>query len=335
MYKNRWPINENLERYDANVRYAGTIYGDLAVMLGQPEYREIRAVRFVTDEAGFRNEPGARSQRNRLILLGDSFGAGSGGTQESMLSSILNTRYQVTNYNLSMGGASPWQEFVTLKQEFSNINLAPGAGILWLLFSGNDLEDLKSANFDVRHNGFFKRTAIMLTTLYHRSPIRQLLQTRKDRRHLVAVERSGRVPLLFFVPYLERVGRTKAQVIAHPGYLRLHDAVEAMTAFCDSHRLRLYIVLIPSKEEVYSWVADSPSRAVEPMAMSGLAQVLQEWAKAKEIPFLDLGPDFEQAAQRELRANARLLYWRDDTHWNEAGQQLAAQLICERMLCSP
>jgi hypothetical protein len=329
MFLNPWPKNEALQRYERNLRYRGEMYGDLAVIHGDPAYRDKRQVRFETDEAGFRNAPGSRRRENSLILLGDSFGAGSGGSQEATLSYVLGERHRITNYNLSVGAATPWQEVMTLKQELPKIRLAPQAGLVWLLFSGNDLDSSFSDELEIRQNDFFKQTAVKIRVFYKRSPIRQLLQPHADQRQLVEIKSLGDQRVLFYAPYIARAGRTKKQIVGHQNYKAFERLVEHTVAWCASRHLRLYVVLVPSKPETYSWALDDPDETVHVEKTSGLSDVLQQWSERAGVDFLDLLPQFVQVAKAEYKERGTLLFWRDDSHWNDRGQEVAAQVISE------
>jgi hypothetical protein len=48
--------------------------------------------------------------------------------------------------------------------------------------------------------------------------------------------------------------------------------------------------------------------------------------------FLDLKPALVEASGRVFKETGGLLWWRDDTHWNVAGQRAAAAVIYESLL---
>src|SRR5205085_2694165 len=138
----RWPPLPQLPRYDPGVNLDGVTYGDLAARAGRSDWREQRRVRFVTDAYGFRNEPSGEAGRPLdLIVLGDSFGAAGGTTQEQTLTSVLARDYGLSVYNLSVAAESPQQEYATLLLEGARLKTREGARVLWLLFEGNDLDD--------------------------------------------------------------------------------------------------------------------------------------------------------------------------------------------------
>ena len=91
MFSRKLPNLPILGRWDANVTYSGQAYGDLAAMKGEKEWREIREVVFQTDHPGFRN--GKIHEPIDLIVLGDSFTAGTGTSQDEIFSQVLESSY--------------------------------------------------------------------------------------------------------------------------------------------------------------------------------------------------------------------------------------------------
>src|ERR1041385_3146982 len=138
-----WPPQPHLLRYLPNVHFEGFTFGDLAAFSRNKDLREERRVTFITDNDGFRNDS-SNWTNNRpidLIVLGDSFCAVGGTTQEQIISNGLAKFHGLNVYNLSIGGHSPLQEYATLVLETNRLNLRDGTTVLWILFPGNDLDD--------------------------------------------------------------------------------------------------------------------------------------------------------------------------------------------------
>jgi hypothetical protein len=105
-----------------------------------------------------------------------------------------------------------------------------------------------------------------------------------------------------------------------------------MGRLAGERRLTVAVALVPSKEEVYSWVLDGAppwSTRVEP---SGLSNVVRGLCEQHGFRFLDLKPALVEASRREYEKSGALLWWRDDTHWNGDGQRAAATVINETLL---
>ncbi len=81
----------------------------------------------------------------------------------------------------------------------------------------------------------------------------------------------------------------------------------------------LVVLLVPEKEQIHAAAlpaGDQIELAVGPALFAEIDAGLE----AVGTPVVDLMPVFQQAT-----AQGRRLYWRDDTHWNDAGIQLAAE----------
>ena len=87
----------------------------------------------------------------------------------------------------------------------------------------------------------------------------------------------------------------------------------------------LVVLLVPEKEQIHA-------RALSPEDQAALAdgdRLLAEIAQGLEAagtPAVDLMPAFRAAT-----AAGRRLYWRDDTHWNDAGIRLAAEELWRKV----
>jgi lysophospholipase L1-like esterase len=53
---------------------------------------------------------------------------------------------------------------------------------------------------------------------------------------------------------------------------------------------------------------------------------------AQGIAFCDLKPDLVTAARTAYAQTGALVWWPDDTHWNEAGHRAAADAVYEHLL---
>jgi hypothetical protein len=98
-----------------------------------------RRVRFRTDSLGFRNDRDYAGEK--IVLVGDSFIAGSGGDQEDLLSVQLRRDYGIPAYNLAFPGEL--HSYVRYVQSFFQTH--PGeARVLLFLFEGNDFPPPKA-----------------------------------------------------------------------------------------------------------------------------------------------------------------------------------------------
>jgi len=326
------PERPELRRYNENVVSVTEQYGDLARVGGRREHRELRRVRFETDARGFRNGGAAGRGTVDLVVLGDSFGVGSGTTQERTWPTLLAEHLGRTMYNLSMPG-NPWHEYATLAVEGPRLRTHRGTIVLWALFSGNDLKgtygpvDLTN----LTRNSLVWQLTTSLTTFQRRSPLRQILEGLIDRkgmraRVIIRCFVNGR-PMLFHTPYITEANQTIEAIHATPRFRDLKAVVAAMRRLTDAMGVSVRIVVIPSKEEVYRWVVDGALPWSTAAAPTAFASVAGELAQEYGLMALDLMPVLVGEARRVFEASGATLWWYDDTHWNERGHEVAAAAI--------
>lgn len=337
-YIHRWEELPLLQRYTPAVNFVGATYGDLAAVSGRADWREWRRIRFVTDEYGFRNEspsPGSEARPLDLIILGDSFGVAAGTSQEELLSSLLSRGFGLSVYNLSISREGPQQEYANLLLEGKRLHTREGATcVLWLIFGGNDLDDAYDPELEnprPARAGFLAGLADEIRDFRVRSPVRRLL-TRGDARLVIEKQFIDGRRMLFIETYAQRRGRTAEDVVRHPNFLNLRRTLGAMERLAGERRLTVAVALVPSKEEVYSWVLDGAPPWSTSGAPSGLSTVLRGLCEQHGFRFLDLKPALVEASRREYEQSRALLWWGDDTHWNGAGQRAAAAAIHETLL---
>src|SRR5262245_26703901 len=334
------PAIPALFRYSPNVHVEETIAGDLGDGRDVEEL-EPRLVKTTIDEFGFRNDEGASGRLVDLIVLGDSFGFGFGTTQEKILASRIRDRFGLSTYNLSMPWTGPWAQFVNLSVESGRLKLRDGATVVWLLFSGNDLDDTYGElNVgQIPRNGLVGRLWISLKRIRNRSPIyRRLLRVGANLAGPppVSVVTSSRFvngrAFLTLDPYTEASRRSYEDVVAHPNFEPLRRTVAATEQLTSRLKISLKIVLAPTKEEVYAWVLHNDRPWSTSPERSGLSKALGEICKNIGIEFLDLKPFFVTSSKELFEQSGRLLWWYDDSHWNEEGQELAASIIYRELL---
>jgi hypothetical protein len=83
------------------------------------------------------------------------------------------------------------------------------------------------------------------------------------------------------------------------------------------------LVLVPNKHRVYAQYM--PGRVTRVAVSSQLDQLVARLEQTQSVPFLDLRPVLEAAAQ-----DARV-YHKTDTHWNDLGAYAAYRAILERL----
>jgi hypothetical protein len=334
---NHWPPMRSLSRFVPHSVFAANSYGDLAAMSGRRDLREYRWIGFRSDGYGFPN-PGISQAPADAILLGDSFGAGSGTDQAKTWATLLTERYGVNVYNLSIPDSSPWQELMNLKIEIGRIQRRDRAVVLWAIFSANDLDDVFDDRMEPElSESALARACVSAASFRNRSPIRRVCQRvfvalrSKSRPPIVRRLPSGR-SILFRPGYAERVTRPREAIFAHPNHARLARVFEEMATFASHARLRVAVAVLPAKEEVYGWVLHGSRSSKPEPELSSISAAVRPLCETYGFRFMDLKPPMTAEAKRLLAESGALLWWSDDTHWNERGHSFAATRVFTDLL---
>lgn len=308
------------------------------------------------DADGFR-VPAAASATYPIAVFGDSFTEGFAVPKPypDGLAEILGVG--VRNYGYRAYGPV---EVAQVAEEFAAKE--PRTWLIWGFFSGNDMGDaLRDPRIDTSTpwaawGAFFTRFAPPAPTQTPRLGADG--QPQYDFPMPVII--GGNYYELAFVPYYWYWQQAPLRGFeASRNYAVVREALEALTTVEASACKAL--VFIPTKEQLYlpyvhpnsrqflravnqrtrltdsgalTYVEAPVSDADEPAffeslyglrdAMRGLTESQPGWV------FIDLLPAFEDAVAR-----GELLYYPYDTHWNQAGHDLAAQVIADAMRATP
>jgi len=284
-------------------------HGDLFALSDRtaPEIVEPRQVVYVTDALGYRNTIGPAAQA--FVLIGDSFAAGSGTSQEQILGEILRRDHGIDVYSAAFPG-DPVAYAQTLDWLKANTGLVRGRNVVALVFEGNDLTCAAPAP-PQRSIGEWRWRPVTRLETYR----------------------------LFFGLTRAALGAGGGgqSVVVHPvggkmmGFLRFYVDAATQAAPCDwsaeaaalqamAPHLRL-IAFAPTKYRVY---ADKV--APEAPLPHIRWDFVDATARGIGVPALDLTPVL-RARAAALLPQGKYVYWRDDSHWNGEGMDAAAQAI--------
>ncbi len=313
---------EGIAYYRANQSVADypVPHGDIgALWPDMPrDVRSPRTVRFATDGLGFRND--ADYAGAPFVAVGDSFVVGNGTDQDDTLTSVLARAHGVDSYNA--GFPSGPQAYGRMFRDAVE-DRGGAARAIVLVFEGNDLmcpEDLARFRPDRRWWNYVpgeirRLEAYRLTYGLSRRAIARLMPG------IAApgfVRQVGGRPMAFFAPYAAAARAESGDGCDWPA------AIAPVAEIAD--RIAL-LAFIPTKYRVYAPLIDGELDRALPDARRDF---LAGFARARDIPFLDLTPALAQAARDGLDAG-RDAYWRDDTHWAPAGIAAAARAIAEAL----
>ncbi|MGQ0811848.1 MAG: alginate O-acetyltransferase AlgX-related protein [Nitrospiraceae bacterium] len=336
IFTRRLPELPILGRFDPNVDYTGEGYGDLAAHAGDEKFRQPRQITLRTDGDGFRNE---KHDTIDLLVVGDSFAAGWGTTQDKIFSRLLETRYGRRTYNLAFPG-SPWEEYVNFMIESPRLTFAPNAVVVWVLYVGNDLFEPYRATWDqasLPWAGSVGAWVQRYRTFRARSPLRQIIkgvlwQMGDDSVDVIVRELPDGRPVLFTSMNNELGAMSRAQVEQHPNYSLLEQTLAAMRKAVAQQGLEMTALIIPTKQEVYRWILEQRAPRLEDAQPSGFVQAVVSACERARLRCLDTKPYLIQESRRLMESSGELLWWRDDTHLGDRGHEALAHFIAEQVL---
>ena len=291
------------------------------------------------DAWGYCNAPLPEGARHRVVMLGDSFML-SLGTQN--VAQALAGIGGIEVYNHAKPGAGPFRELgkFILADRFD----PPPDVVVWNL-SGRELGaplflrqpveawfqkiDVWDAYQRAEAKPHVRWSQLAPATLRKAWPNTSLLAyagrqlwaqiklagLREWPRDVLGVEDPRFGPMLFYRENL----RTLPQLGPGENAQGIVRVVARVAAGFRARGQVLVVLLVPEKEQIHAAALPAPDQAALAVGPALFAEI-EAGLQAAGTPVVNLMPAFQQAT-----AQGRRLYWRDDTHWNDAGIRLAAE----------
>lgn len=296
-------------------------HGDLAQIGNHHDVREHRVETFTTDGLGFRNDPAfLDAGPPDTLLLGDSFGAGCGVSDDETLSAVLNaiTRHRVYNAAAYMGGVTPER----VRSILDRVGMKDGTVLLEFL----ERRDGDPVPPPPRTQPL---TMPFIETLAAKSRVRKVsegIQNRLrddsilpnpwgDRAPALALRGGSR--MLFLA---SEIGAKEADAADVRHGEEIADLAKAVMR----PGLRVFVLLVPNKFTVHA-----PLLERDPLPRSAVGKRIRAAASVLEregVEYVDLTVSLQDAAARAL-AEGRVVYRFDDTHWNPDGIRVSAAVV--------
>jgi hypothetical protein len=332
MTSHRLPELPIVGRWDRNLTLEAESYGDLAAMAGDPTLREGRHIVFRTDEYGFRNIPG--SHERNLLILGDSFPAGGGTTDDEVFARLLETQYGFRTYNLSFPGG-PYEQFINFAIEWPRLNLESHSRMIWTWYTGNDMDDDGGDVWDLTQLPWTEGISawrVQFKTYRNRSPLRQWIEAIRIRvkgtpKWVITRYLPDGTPFLFLDGQERWAKASRAQVEQHPNYTKMLRTMDAMQKLTEGRHIDLTILILPTKGEVYRWILEGREPQPDDSRASGFAEAILAACLSKGLMCQDLKPYLMTEAKRLYKTEGKLLWWRDDSHLGKHGHAAIAWYI--------
>ncbi|MCB9230321.1 MAG: hypothetical protein H6581_01545 [Bacteroidia bacterium] len=285
---------------------------------------------FTTDAFGFRNPNFTPGDTVDHLFLGDSFGVGVCQDKET-ISAQFDSLQGTFSYNLSVSATGPWEQVQHLKRELPRLHFRPGARLIWLVFPANDLDGYFPQG-DLPPQADSWRDEYRLFRF--RSPMRFLLGGIWRRLWGIspspfmqeAVFPNGKTGGFTHV-YAERVARTTPEVASHPNWPAMQANFAEGLQIARSVGLQPEIYLLPTKGEVYDWVAWQGQPWTSAEQSSALSTALQAFFADLGVSCMDLKPVLIQDSREEFMQDGNLLFWLSDTHLNQFGNRAVARAL--------
>ena len=292
------------------LRLAGSQPGDIAagLCLRSSVYRY--DVRY--DRHGFRNETDL--DRSAIAVVGDSFVEAPTIPASMTMTSVLARLTGRTIANLGLSAYGPQQELRVVARYA--IPLRPDV-IVWAFYEGNDFKDM--ARYDERRaqvrSGMRRRFRLEASLAWN------VLLT------LQRTVRDGCVPPITPLPSGVRGGAQPLQMhLVRPPSPTDAEIEMLATIIIEADVLarriesRLIVVFIPTSFRVYHDMVDC--RHCDGMIDDVSGRIERRLRAAAHLEYLDLTGPLREAARR-----GQLVYRPDDTHWTEAGHEVAAEAL--------
>jgi hypothetical protein len=314
-------------------------YGDLANMGNAWRLRQYHNEELHADRFGFRNE-GSHSEYGGIVV-GDSFSIASGVPESQTLPERLSQLSGIGFYNAGWNGALSPSE---LRYLAANLKIHGGIVVCEILERsiriGPPVMDDKTSRLyqtpyaaqqalgakaflpwltDVTNR--LKPEAVSPMKVLSRKVVKRLqngsLQPNPYWDLVVHRRLKNGDDMLFLTLDLQPIGDIKAISEGWRIFLQWYrDELQ-------SQGFRLVVAFVPNKYTVYS-----PLLKVPPPDNDG-ARLLGEVTRkvdAAGVPVINLTPEFMSVAADDLPKH-EYIYWRDDTHWNAAGINIAANSV--------
>ena len=258
-----------------------------------------------------------------IIVIGDSYSVSSkfsnGYSWVDQLSSINNNNV----YNLSVAGASPYQELIALKKYIETHGVTKKTKIIWPIFEGNDLDDTyyKSLSLESLRSSQFSSILQYVNNFFQQRRLSKFIKNfyykmkAIERKSLVKIIKVGNRDEMFFKPYLERSIRSKKDIEFHPNYELLKQTFVEMKNVTSKYDLDLLCVYFPSKEHTYLKVLHETEK-------DGFEQAIKLLSNSNGFKFYS----FSKCFLEEISKNKKV-WFQSDTHLSVFGHNLVVDKI--------
>jgi hypothetical protein len=348
-----FPSDRAFTLYKPNVRVEGLTYGEFYErrMLESPTLVRdallLRPLVYTIDANGLRNRVPIR--QSKLWALGDSYAMGYATTEGLTWSDRYGELTGQPIYNVGVSGTGPGLQVQVLEHLLSQgKDAARPERLLWMLFEGNDLENsyAERRSLPPTRTGFralvddtFIGDLLSLpSTIRERSVIGRLLDG--ELRSTLARPASGGNPYqidgvslatpvyrserwgycMFNPADIEVATKGEDYVLSHPNRPRLARTFQQMKALSEEFGFRVTVMVAPSAPRVHG---RDFHQMPQPTTVPYFIRYVEGLAERSGFETFDLlGP----LGSKDWGG---MLYYCDDHHWNERGNEVVARILAK------
>jgi len=324
--------------YNADLKKSPTIYASVL---------ELRHLIYSIDEHGFRED--TPLEQARIFTLGDSFTFGHGTSQIKNWVELLEVSTGGSIYNLGIPATSPKQQLMLLRsilqEKKGTIKLQH---LLWMIFEGNDLVESYQSESPVELQRKRKFATIFEGTIVSalgsfagklkKQSVANRLMTGRVNLGLPSMHAGSTNPYmidgiqlkqplyfsekfghrLFRDSYVKAANMSESFVTGHANRPLFEKTLEDMMSLSREYRFKVTVLIAPTAPRLHG--PEFPE----------IAHVTDEPHFIDYVENISRDMGFDTINLHDLMqpyARNELLYWRDDDHWNERGQQVVAEII--------
>jgi len=293
-------------------------------------------VHWFTDRYGYRKKDMPLATKYRIVIIGDSNIAGSGLTQEDIISEVLEKKLNVSVYPISPGSINTFLKDIRFVDNPPDIVIIASIEreITGLRTPKRELVKpqwyeklLQKIEFKIKTNSIIQATAMSIDRMlkwnllhYSRAELRRLIErifsTRKGLCANGSIEnnKSNLGSILFLQ------GKEANKEISENDFQRSVKTIQRYNEILKMRAIRFIFLPIPNKENIYY---DLLFESKKPEFLKNLISTLIDMG----IETIDTQKAFDEAYQKQ----GLLVFFPDDTHWNAHGVQIAADLLIKQI----
>jgi hypothetical protein len=352
-----YPTEKNFALYKPNVTISGEVYGSFyyKMLMESPtvvdSVLQFRHISYSIDEHGFRET--TPLDQAHIFALGDSYTFGWAISQEKTWVKRLEEEIGEPVYNLGISDCSPKQELMLLEYM---LQMTPDRiairHLLWMIYEANDLEDSyetfrppqtqENNSFEYLFVGTIVGTLNSIPLTIKEQSVINRLRTgqiafalpfkhtnRTDPfvvdgiRLVYPLYHSDRYGCSFFAAdEVDYAGRNESYVAKHPNRPFLDQTFKDMATLSRKYKFEVTVVIAPSGPRLYApYFANFPPTSEKPYFIN----YVETLSSNLGFGVINLYRLMQPYAAKEF------LYWRDDEHWNERGQQVVAEIVAKQL----